>query len=156
MGQGAYIDVGVRVGRNCKLENYALVFTPAELGDGVFVGPAAVLTNDAYPRAVTPDGQPKRTQDWKAVGVTVGEGASIGAQAVVIAGVTIGRWALVGAGAVVTRDVPDHALVVGVPARQVGWVGRAGMPLLPDGDGGWRCPQDGTRYAEEGGQLVAR
>ncbi|MGH8903258.1 MAG: DapH/DapD/GlmU-related protein [Egibacteraceae bacterium] len=156
VGQGAYIDVGVRVGRNCKLENYALVFAPAELGDGVFVGPAAVLTNDVYPRAVTSDGQPKRRQDWNAVGVTVGEGASIGARAVVVAGVAIGRWALVGAGAVVTRDVLDHALVVGVPARRVGWVGRAGVPLVADGDGEWRCSQDGTRYTEEHGKLVAR
>ncbi|MGH8896524.1 MAG: N-acetyltransferase, partial [Egibacteraceae bacterium] len=86
----------------------------------------------------------------------VSEGASIGARAVVIAGVAIGRWALVGAGAVVTRDVADHALVVGVPARQVGWVGRAGVPLVPDGDGRWRCPQDGTRYAEQDGRLVPR
>lgn len=156
VGQGAYIDVGVRIGRNCKLENYALVFAPAELRDGVFIGPAAVLTNDVYPRAVGSDGQPKRRQDWTAVGVTVHEGASIGARAVVIGGVTIGRWALVGAGAVVTRDVPDHALVVGVPARRVGWVGRAGAPLVPDGDGTWRCPQDGTRYAEQDGRLVER
>jgi UDP-2-acetamido-3-amino-2,3-dideoxy-glucuronate N-acetyltransferase len=156
VGRGAYIDTGVRIGCRCKLENYALVFAPAELGDGVFIGPAAVLTNDVYPRAVTSDGKLKRRQDWKAVGVAVREGASIGARAVVIGGVAIGRWALVGAGAVVTHDVPDHALVVGVPARQVGWVGRAGVPLVQEGDGTWRCPQDGIRYAEEDGHLVAR
>jgi UDP-2-acetamido-3-amino-2,3-dideoxy-glucuronate N-acetyltransferase len=156
VGRGAYIDTGVRIGRNSKLENYALVFAPAELGDGVFVGPAAVLTNDVYPRAVNPDGTLKRGHAWKAVGVTVREGASIGARAVVVGGVAIGQWALVGAGAVVTRDVADHALVVGVPARQVGWVGRAGVPLIQERDGTWRCPQEGTRYTEEGGRLVTR
>jgi UDP-2-acetamido-3-amino-2,3-dideoxy-glucuronate N-acetyltransferase len=156
VGRGVYIDTGVHIGCNCKLENYALVFAPAELGDGVFIGPAAVLTNDVYPRAVTADGNLKRGQDWKAVGVTVREGASIGARAVVIGGVAIGRWALVGAGAVVTHDVPDHALAVGVPARQVGWVGRVGVPLRQERDGTWRCPQDGTRYAEQDGQLVER
>lgn len=156
VGRGVYIDSGVRIGRRCKLQSYALVFAPAELGDGVFVGPAAVLTNDRYPRAVNPDGTLKRGRDWEAVGVTVREGASISARAVVVGGVTIGRWALVGAGAVVTRDVPDHALVVGVPARRVGWVGRAGVPLAQEPGGTWRCPRDGARYAEEHGQLVAR
>lgn len=156
VGRGAYIDTRVRIGRRCKLEDYALVYAPAELGDGVFVGPAAVLTNDVYPRAVNSDGTLKRGHDWQAVGVTVREGASIGARAVVVGGVAIGRWALVGAGAVVTRDVPDHALVVGVPARRVGWVGRAGVPLVQEGNGTWRCPRDGTRYAEERGQLVER
>jgi UDP-2-acetamido-3-amino-2,3-dideoxy-glucuronate N-acetyltransferase len=154
VGRGAYVDAGVRIGRNCKLQNYALVYGPAELADGVFVGPGAVLTNDVYPRAVTPDGTRKGADDWEIVGVTVGEGASIGTQAVVRGGVTIGRWALVGAGAVVTKDVEDFALVVGVPARQVGWVGRAGVPLVADADGTWRCPRNGTTYREEDGRLV--
>lgn len=147
VGRGAYIGTGVRVGDHCKIQNYALVYEPASLGDGVFVGPAAVLTNDTYPRAVNPDGSLKDASDWHAVGVTVEQGASIGARAVCVAPVTIGAWATVAAGAVVTKDVPAHALVVGVPARRVGWVGRAGEPLVADGDG-WRCPATGQRYEE--------
>ena len=124
-----------------KLQNYALVYEPAKLGDGVFVGPAAVLTNDTYPRAVTPDGRLKNTDDWHAVGVVIGEGAAIGARAVCVAPVTIGRWALVAAGAVVVADVPDFGLVVGVPARRIGWVGRAGIRLVDKGDRRFECPR---------------
>jgi acetyltransferase-like isoleucine patch superfamily enzyme len=153
IGRGAYVGPGVRLGDNVKLQNYALVYEPAVLGDGVFVGPAAVLTNDEYPRAVTPDGRLKTGDDWHAVGVTVGEGASISARAVCVAPVRIGRWALVAAGAVVTRDVPDFALVVGVPARRVGWVGRAGVPLVAAGDGTFVCPSTGAEYVETGGVL---
>jgi acetyltransferase-like isoleucine patch superfamily enzyme len=126
VGRGAYVGAGVRIGDNVKLQNYALVYEPAELGDGVFVGPAAVLTNDQYPRAVDPDGRLKRGGDWEPVGVTVAEGASLGARSVCVAPVRIGRWAMVAAGAVVTKDVPDFALVVGVPARRIGWVGAPG------------------------------
>lgn len=127
VGRGAYVGPGVRLGRNVKLQNYALVYEPALCEDGVFVGPAAVLTNDRHPRSVEPDGSLKRSGDWEAVGVTLREGASVGARAVCVAPVTIGRWAMVAAGAVVTRDVPDFALVAGVPARQLGWVDRAGV-----------------------------
>jgi UDP-2-acetamido-3-amino-2,3-dideoxy-glucuronate N-acetyltransferase len=154
VGRGAYVDAGVHIGRNCKLQNYALVYAPAKLADGVFVGPAAVLTNDVYPRAVTPAGTLKGPDDWEIAGVTVNEGASIGTRAVVLGGVTIGRWALVGAGAVVTTDVPDFALVVGVPARRAGWVGRAGFPLVANADGTWRCLRSGATYREEEGRLV--
>ena len=154
IGRGAYVGPGVRLGDRCKLQNYALVYEPAVLGDGVFVGPAAVLTNDEYPRAVTPDGRLKDGHDWTAVGVTIGEGASIGARAVCVAPVTVGRWALVAAGAVVTADVPDYALVVGVPARRVRWVGRAGVPLLDEGNGSFRCPTTGDRYQETDGRLT--
>jgi UDP-2-acetamido-3-amino-2,3-dideoxy-glucuronate N-acetyltransferase len=154
IGRGAYVGPGVRVGDRCKLQNYALVYEPAVLGDGVFIGPAAVLTNDEYPRAVTPDGRLKDGHDWTAVGVTIGEGASIGARAVCVAPVTVGRWALVAAGAVVTADVPDYALVVGVPARRVRWVGRAGVPLLDEGDGSFVCPSTGDRYQEVNGHLA--
>ena len=153
IGRGAYIGPGVRLGDNCKLQNYALVYEPAELGDGVFVGPAAVLTNDEYPRAVAPTGRLKTPDDWVRVGVVVGQGASIGARAVCVAPVSIGRWALVAAGAVVTRDVPDFALVVGVPARRVGWVGRSGAPLVPKGDGRLVCPRTGDEYALRGDEL---
>jgi acetyltransferase-like isoleucine patch superfamily enzyme len=151
IGRGAYIGPDVVLGSGCKVQNYALVYEPARLGDGVFIGPAAVLTNDEYPRAVNPDGTPKSADDWHAVGVTVGRGASIGAR-VCIAPVTIGEWALVAAGAVVTKDVPDHALVVGVPARRIGWVGEAGAPLVRDGDA-WTCPVSGERYEEVAGSL---
>jgi len=155
IGRGAYVGPGVTVGNNVKLQNYSLVYEPAQLGDGVFVGPAAVLTNDEYPRAVTPDGRLKGGDDWTAVGVTIGEGAAIGARAVCVAPVTVGRWALVAAGAVVTTDVPDFALVVGVPARRVGWVGRAGRPLTARGDGVWVCPETGAEYREgDDGRLI--
>ena len=148
VGRGAYIGTGVTVGARCKIQNYALVYEPATLGDGVFIGPAAVLTNDEYPRAVTPDGALKGASDWQAVGVTIGDGASIGARAVCVAPVTIGRWALVAAGAVVTKDVPDFALVMGVPARRIGWVGRAGRRLVSHGDR-WLCPATGVLYEEK-------
>lgn len=155
VGRGAYIGTGVRLGDRCKVQNYALVYEPAVLGDGVFVGPAAVLTNDAYPRAVTPDGGLKSASDWHAVGVTVADGASIGARAVCVAPVTIGRWAMVAAGAVVTRDVPDFALVAGVPARRIGWVGRAGHRLVRgDGEARWVCPATGERYDEVSGTTL--
>jgi acetyltransferase-like isoleucine patch superfamily enzyme len=148
IGRGAYIGTGVVMGDNCKVQNYALVYEPAVLEDGVFVGPAAVFTNDHYPRSITPDGQLKRGDDWEAVGVTVRTGASIGARAVCVAPVTIGRWAMVAAGSVVVRDVPDFALVAGVPARRIRWVGHAGVPLEPVGEGVWRCPSTGRDYVE--------
>lgn len=154
IGRGAYIDTGVTLGDNCKVQNYALVYAPAELGDGVFIGPAVVLTNDVYPRSVARSGELKSGSDWDAAGVRIGEGAAVGARAVVVAGVTIGPWSLVGAGAVVTKDVPAHALVVGVPARRVGWVGHAGLPLEQQQDGTWRCPETSTRYVVEDDQLM--
>jgi acetyltransferase-like isoleucine patch superfamily enzyme len=154
IGRGAYVGPGVIVGDNVKLQNYALVYEPARLADGVFVGPAAVLTNDMYPRAVTPDGRLKSGEDWTAVGVVIGEGAAIGARAVCVAPVTIGRWALVAAGAVVVADVPDFALVAGVPARRIGWVGRAGIRLEANGNGRFTCPQTSTSYVESDGILT--
>ena len=154
VGRGAYVGPGVRIGDNCKLQNYALVYEPAVLEDGVFVGPAVVFTNDVFPRAVNPDGSLKSADDWEAVGVTVQTGASIGARAVCIAPVRIGRWALVAAGSVVRTDVPDYALVAGVPARRIGWVGEAGFPLVSDGDGRWRCPRTDAHYREDDGVLT--
>ncbi|SEM93518.1 acyltransferase [Cryobacterium luteum] len=153
LGRGAYIGPGVTVGNNCKIQNYALIYEPARLHDGVFVGPAAVFTNDTFPRAVTIDGARMTAEDWEPVGVLVRTGASIGARSVCIAPVTIGRWAMVAAGAVVTRDVPDFALVAGVPARRIGWVGRNGTPLTDDGEGRFVCPITGDRYLEHEGTL---
>jgi UDP-2-acetamido-3-amino-2,3-dideoxy-glucuronate N-acetyltransferase len=152
LGRGAYVGPGVTLGANCKVQNYALIYEPAVLADGVFVGPAAVFTNDAFPRAINVDGSLKGADDWHAVGVVVGTGASIGARAVCIAPVRIGRWALVAAGAVVTRDVADFAIVAGVPARRVGWVGEAGIPLIRTGDL-FTCPATGATYRELDGAL---
>jgi UDP-2-acetamido-3-amino-2,3-dideoxy-glucuronate N-acetyltransferase len=152
VGRGAYIGSGVQIGDRVKIQNHALVYEPARLADGVFIGPAAVLTNDEFPRAVNPDGSLKSAEDWTEVGVTIGTGASIGARAVCIAPLSIGAWATVAAGAVVTRDVPAYAVVLGVPARRVGWVGEAGRPLVANGDD-WRCPVTGRVYRENDGQL---
>ncbi|MFT3877031.1 MAG: acyltransferase [Propioniciclava sp.] len=154
LGRGSYVGPGVQMGANCKLQNYALVYEPAVLEDGVFVGPAAVLTNDLFPRAVNPDGSLKSGEDWECVGVTLREGCSIGARAVCIAPVTVGRWATVAAGSVVNKDVPDFALVAGVPARRLKWVGRAGFPLVDEGEGHWRCPETGETYTEADGVLT--
>lgn len=156
IGRGAYIGVGVEVGDSCKVQNYALVYEPARLGNGVFVGPAVVLTNDTYPRAVNPDGDSKSAADWEPVGVVVEDGASIGARAVCVAPVRIGAWSLVAAGSVVTKDVPDHALVAGVPARRIGWVGRTGRPLADDGSGLLTCPDTNEKYRESDGRLTVQ
>ena len=153
IGRGAYIGPGVIVGQNCKIQNYALVYEPALLEDGVFVGPSVVFTNDVFPRAINTDGTRKSNDDWHAVGVTVSTGASIGARAVCIAPITIGRWALIAAGAVVTKDVPDFALMAGVPAKRISWVGRSGSPLVAEGDGSFVCPVSGERYLEADGLL---
>ena len=153
IGRGAYVGPGVIIGKNCKIQNYALVYEPALLEDGVFVGPAVVFTNDVFPRAINTDGSRKTNDDWHAVGVTVRTGASIGAHAVCVAPITIGRWALIAAGAVVTKDVVDYALVVGVPARRIGWVGRSGVGLVDNGEGQFLCPVTGERYVESNGKL---
>lgn len=154
IGRGAYIGSDVHIGDNCKIQNYALVYEPAELADGVFIGPAAVLTNDTFPRACNPDGSSKSAHDWEPVGVTLKKGASVGARAVCVAPITIGEWATVAAGAVVTKDVPDYALVAGVPAKRIKWVGRSGFPLEPAGEGRWKDPKTGDEFVENNEQLT--
>lgn len=153
IGRGAYIGAGVVIGANCKIQNGALIYEPAVIGDGVFIGPGVVLTNDSFPRAVSPDGQLKSVSDWAAVGVKIGSGASIGARTVCVAPVRIGEWAMIAAGAVVTSDVKAFSMVRGVPARHVGWVGRSGHPLRLGGVG-YKCPQTGEEYREEDGELA--
>jgi len=153
IGRFVYIGPGVVIGDNCKIQNNALIYEPARLANGVFIGPAAVLTNDQYPRAVNTDGTRKNISDWESVGVTVEEGASVGANAVCVAPVTIGKWALVAAGSVVTRDVPEFALVAGSPARRIAWVGKSGFPLRDLKNGKFECPSTGTIYMEKEGKL---
>lgn len=154
VGRGAYVGPGVIIGNRVKLQNYALVYEPARLEDEVFIGPAAVLINDIYPRSADVTGKLKRASDWEALGVVIRHGASVGARAVIGAGLIVGRFALVAAGAVVTKPVPDFALVAGVPARRIGWVGRAGSRLVAQGDGTWSCSKTGERYEEGDGMLA--
>lgn len=146
VGRGAYVGAAVRIGDNVKIQNYALVYEPATLASGVFIGPGAILTNDRFPRSVSPEGVQKRAGDWQAAGIRVESGASVGAGALIVAGVTLGAWSMVAAGAVVTRDVPAHALMLGTPARRVGWVGRAGERLVEGPEGDLRCPRTGEMY----------
>jgi len=117
VGERVYIDAGVTVGTRCKIGNNAQIYAPAAVGDGVFIGPGAMLTNDKHPRACNSDGTLKGAYDWVCEGVTVEAGASIGAGAIVLGGVTIGAGAMIGAGAVVTRDVEAGETVTGVPAQ---------------------------------------
>lgn len=148
LGRGVYVGHGVQIGANCKIQNYALIYEPAVLEAGVFIGPGVILTNDQYPRAVNPDGSQKTASDWDAIGVTIREGAAIGAGSICIAPVEIGAWALVAAGSTVTRNVPAFALVAGVPAKKVCWVGKAGIPLIDEGAGQFSCPKTGAHYLE--------
>jgi len=144
IGTGVTVDVDVVIGDRCKVQNGALLYRGVTLGDGVFVGPAAVLTNDRSPRAATPEGAVLGDDDWDVAPIVVEGGATIGANATVIAGVRIGAWSMVGAGAVITRDVLPHALVVGVPARQLAWVCACGQRV--DGEGDIGCAACGRRF----------
>jgi UDP-2-acetamido-3-amino-2,3-dideoxy-glucuronate N-acetyltransferase len=122
IGKDVYIDSNVQIGARVKIQNGAQVFHGATIEDGVFIGPQACLTNDKQPRAINVDGSLKRADDWVVSPILVKYGASVGAAAVLLPGVTVGRFAMVGAGAVVTRNVPDYGLVLGNPARLVGYV----------------------------------
>jgi UDP-2-acetamido-3-amino-2,3-dideoxy-glucuronate N-acetyltransferase len=146
IGKDVYIGVGVRVGKDCKIQNGAQIYEPAILGDGIFIGPQVILTNDRAPRAINADGTLKSFNDWNLVGVVIENGASVGANSTCIAPLRIGMWAMVGAGSVVTKDVPNYALVVGNPARQIGWVGESGARLRSEGANLFKCPMTGSTY----------
>ena len=137
IGQNVMIGPRVRIGDGCKIQNNVAVYAGVTLEDEVFCGPSCVFTNVLRPRAFV-------DRRGEFLPTLVRRGATIGANATVICGITIGRYAMIGAGAVVTRDVADHALVVGTPARRVGWVSRAGESLGPD----LICPRGGERYRE--------
>ena len=141
ISKDVYIDQGVRIGNNVKIQNGVSVYHGVTIEDGVFVGPHVCFTNDKYPRAINPDGSLKRGSDWQVSGTLVRYGAALGARSVVLPGIVIGEWAMTAAGAVVTHDVPPYGLVVGHPARLVGFVCPCGWRLERVGEGrtalGW-------------------
>ncbi len=145
LGKGVYVDFGVRMGDNVKVQNYVSIYHGVEIEDGVFVGPHVCFTNDNLPRAVNPDGSLKAADDWVLGRIVVRRGAALGANATILPKVVIGEWAMVGAGAVVTKDVPAHGLVVGNPARVIGFVCACGERLLPgetcEGEMLAQCPR---------------
>lgn len=147
IGRDAFIDTDVVIGDRVKIQNGALVYHGLVVGDGVFIGPGAILTNDRYPRAVTATGALSRADDWTVTPTTLHDGASIGAGAVVVAGSDVGRFATVGAGSVVTKPVIDHALVVGNPARRIGWVCACGQ-RLGGARGDLACEHCGRTFRE--------
>jgi len=162
IGRDAFIDEGVTLGNRVKIQNLALVYHGVTVEDGVFIGPNAILTNDRYPRAITADGELARADDWVVSPITLRTGSSIGAGAVVVAGTEVGRFATVGAGSVVTRNVPDHALVAGSPARRIGWVCGCGQRLV-DGagaqvkanyEGAAACPRCPSTYTITGDACI--
>ncbi len=129
LSKGVYIDAGVKIGNNVKIQNGISIYHGVTLEDGVFCGPHCVFTNDKFPRAINPDGSLKSNQDWEVSETLVKTGASIGAHATIVCGHTIGKWAMIGAGAVVTHNIPDYGLVVGNPARIIGFVCPCGNKL---------------------------
>ena len=147
-GQGVYVGNDVRIGSNVKVQNNVSVYDAVTIEDDVFCGPSMVFTNVYNPRsAVARKDEYRRT--------LVQRGATLGANCTIVCGTTIGRHAFVGAGAVVNRDVPDFALMVGVPARQIGWMSRFGerlnLPLAGDGEAG--CPSTAERYVLRAGTV---
>jgi UDP-2-acetamido-3-amino-2,3-dideoxy-glucuronate N-acetyltransferase len=148
-GQNVFIASGVRIGNNVKIQNNVSVYEGVELEDDVFCGPSCVFTNVSNPRSeVVRRGEYQKT--------IVRRGASIGANATIVCGATIGRYAFIGAGAVVSRgEVPDYALMMGVPARRKGWISRHGHLLrTTEADGTMRCPESGWRYKEERAHML--
>ncbi len=145
LGQNVVVMGGVRIGDDVKIQNNVSVYEGVTLEDQVFCGPSCVFTNVINPRSEIP-----RRNEYQAT--LVRRGATIGANATIICGTTIGEYAFIGAGAVVRGDVAPYALMLGVPARQAGWVCRCGLRLRPDG-GAARCASCGRTYRETGGKL---
>jgi UDP-2-acetamido-3-amino-2,3-dideoxy-glucuronate N-acetyltransferase len=146
LGRNVYIGPGVKIGDQVKIQNNALIYEPAVIEDAVFIGPGVIFTNDLNPRAVNEDGSTKNENDWTKQAVVVKSGASIGAGAICVAPVTIGKWATVAAGSVVVKDVPNFALVAGIPAKQIGWVGKSGEKLIKEDNETYKCPKTGKKY----------
>ena len=149
LGQNVFVGNDVRIGARVKVQNNVSVYDAVEIDDDVFVGPSVVFTNVYNPRAAV-----VRKHEYRRTHIR--EGATLGANSTIVCGVTVGRHAFVGAGAVVNRDVPDFALMVGVPAKQVGWMSRHGerLPLPIRGDGEeCTCPITGERYRLACGQV---
>jgi len=142
IGKGVYVDAGVAIGDNVKIQNYVSVYHGVTIEDGVFVGPHVCFTNDLRPRAVNPDLSLKSADDWLLATTRIRRGASLGANATIVCGITVGEWAMIGAGSVVTRDVPNHGLVRGNPARLKGSVCYCGGRL--------------EKAAEQGDRVIAR
>jgi len=119
---GTFVEIQKNsvIGNRCKISSHSFICEGVEIADEVFVGHGVMFTNDSYPSATTAEGQLQTDMDWKVLPTRVRRRASIGSNATILPGITIGERAMIGAGAVVTRDVPDHAIVVGVPARVVG------------------------------------
>jgi len=146
-GQNTMVATDVVIGDNVKVQNNVAIYTGTVIEDDVFLGPSCVLTNVTNPRS-----QVVRRDLYEKT--LIRRGATIGANATIVCGVTLGRYCFISAGAVVTRDVPDYALMVGVPARQKGWMSRHGHALKPSADGILRCPESNYRYREvEPGRL---
>ncbi len=149
LGQNVVVGPDVRVGNRCKIQNNVSLYNGVELEDCVFCGPSMVFTNIPNPRCEFPQRGAAHNQK-----TLVRYGASIGANATLVCGITVGRFAFIGAGAVLTSDVPDYALMVGVPARQEGWMSRHGARLpAPDFEGRTHCPTSGWQYQEAEGTL---
>lgn len=146
LGQNVMVGPDVTVGDGCKIQNNVSLYKGVRLEEGVFCGPSMVFTNVIIPRAFI-----ERKDEFR--DTLVRKGATIGANATVICGVTIGRYAMVGAGAVVTRDVPDFALILGVPGRKAGWVCRCGMTLPRVEGNATRCAACGKAYVLDGESL---
>ncbi|MGB2601646.1 MAG: DapH/DapD/GlmU-related protein [Candidatus Omnitrophota bacterium] len=146
IGQNVVIGPNAVVGNNCKIQNNVSVYPGVKLEDDVFCGPSMVFTNVFNPRSAIP--RMKELKD-----TIVKKGASIGANATIVCGNTIGRSAFIGAGAVVTKDVPDHALMMGNPARQAGWMCECGIKITFDG-GASKCEVCGASYKEENGIVT--
>jgi len=143
IGQNVFIGANVVIGNGCKIQNNVSVYQNVTLEDDVFCGPSAVFTNVLTPRAFI-----ERKNEF--ADTRIGKGATLGANCTIVCGHSIGEYAMVGAGSVVTKNVPAYALVVGNPARHIGWVGRAGERLGPD----LICPRTGERYVVIDGQLM--